>query len=108
MKRNSYIKSSTIIGLLHQNKRRVTIGVILTAMFLMTVVVMTPQYAGAQDDINQATVFDDNDSFGHSNEASISQSESASQTAEASASANSLDGGPSTISQEFNKTKRLQ
>jgi hypothetical protein len=90
---------------MYQNKKRVSIGMILATMSLMTVVVMTPQYAIAQDDINQATVFDDNDFSDQSNEASISQSESASQTAEVSASANSFDGGPSTITQEIQQNQ---
>jgi hypothetical protein len=82
---------------MYRNEKRVTVGMILSTMVFMTMAAMTPQYARAQDDINQATIFDDNDSFGQSNEASISQSESA----EASASANSFDGGPSTITQEI-------
>ena len=73
---------------------------ILATMSLMTVVVMTPQYAIAQDDINQATVFDDNDFSDQSNGASISQSEGASETA-----ANSFDGGPSTITQEIQQNQ---
>lgn len=86
---------------MYQNKKRVSIGMILATMSLMTVVVMTPQYAIAQDDINQATVFDDNDFSDQSNGASISQSEGASETA----SANSFDGGPSTITQEIQQNQ---
>jgi hypothetical protein len=52
MKRNSYIKSSTIIGLMYQNKKRVTIGMIVAALAFMFVAAMTSQYARAQDDIN--------------------------------------------------------
>src|SRR5918999_283592 len=105
MKRNSYSKSSIINCLMNRNEKRVTVGMILSPMVFMTMAAITPQYARAQDDINQATVFDDNDSFGQSNEASVSQSESASQTAEASDSANSFDGGPSTITQEIQQNQ---
>jgi hypothetical protein len=90
---------------MYQNKKRVTIGMILTAMFLMTVVVMTPKYVRAQDGINLESTFTDDDAVFQSNGADISQSESASQTAEASASANSFDGGPSTITQEIQQNQ---
>jgi hypothetical protein len=74
----------------------------------MTIAAMTPQYARAQDDINLANDFNDNDVFIQENGASISQSESASQTAENSASANSFDGGPSTITQEIEQNQQAQ
>jgi hypothetical protein len=93
---------------MYQNKKRITVGMILAAMVFMTVAAMTPQYARAQDGINLENTFTDDDSFGQSNEASISQSESASQTAEASASANSFDGGPSTITQDIQQNQEAQ
>jgi hypothetical protein len=102
------MKSSTIIGLMYQNKKRVTIGMIVAALAFMFVAAITPQYARAQDGISQGNTFTDDDSSGQSNEASISQSESASETAEASASANNFDGGSSTITQEINQNQETQ
>jgi hypothetical protein len=93
---------------MYQNKKRVTIGMIVAALAFMFVAAITPQYARAQDGISQGNTFTDDDSSGQSNEASISQSESASETAEASASVNSFDGGPSTITQEINQNQETQ
>lgn len=81
---------------------------IVAALAFMFVAAITTQYARAQDGISQGNTFTDDDSSGQSNEANISQSESASETAEASASANSFDGGPSTITQEINQNQETQ
>jgi hypothetical protein len=90
---------------MYQKEKRVTVGMILAATVLMTMVAMTPQYARAQDGMTLSNTFTDDDSSEQSNSADISQSASGSQTAENPDSTNNFDGGPSTITQEMNQNQ---
>jgi hypothetical protein len=90
---------------MNRNEKRVTVGMIVAAMVFTTMASIIPQDARAQDDINLENTFTDDDDSSQSNSAGIFQSQSGSQTAEASDSANSFDGGPSTITQEINQNQ---